>query len=166
MKTRELLSLEYWFKSFTPAKSDQFQISPAASPEIKHNTVWKIWVFMLLGWKIIKLPILTISVKGWENVLFQTLGLKGLMAPVHDRAETRYLLPWLANGAFFQVNLRALLYLLADDCVISCLVWYHPPYRVRLAPDSLQCGPEAHNRESLLGDFKPKPQTTAALRFP
>ena len=29
---------------FTP-KSDQFQISPAASPEILHHTVWRTWVF-------------------------------------------------------------------------------------------------------------------------
>ena len=30
---------------FTP-KSDQFQISPAASPEILHHTVWRTWLFI------------------------------------------------------------------------------------------------------------------------
>ena len=30
---------------FTP-KSDQFQISPAASPEIWHHTVWRTWLFI------------------------------------------------------------------------------------------------------------------------
>ena len=30
---------------FTP-KSDQFQISPAASPEILHYTVWRTWLFI------------------------------------------------------------------------------------------------------------------------
>ena len=61
---------------FTP-KSDQFQISPAGSPEILHHTVWRTWLFILLlpGWKI-ALPILTTSLKhfffkGWENLLFE-----------------------------------------------------------------------------------------------
>ena len=30
---------------FTP-KSDQYQISPAASPEILHHTVWITWLFI------------------------------------------------------------------------------------------------------------------------
>ena len=32
-------------KPFTP-KSDQCQISPAASPEILHHTVWRTWLFI------------------------------------------------------------------------------------------------------------------------
>ena len=32
------------FNPFTP-KSDQFQISPAASPEISHHTGWRTWFF-------------------------------------------------------------------------------------------------------------------------
>ena len=61
---------------FTP-KSDQFQISPAGSPDILHQTVWRTWLFILLlpRWKI-ALPILTTSLKhfffkGWENLLFE-----------------------------------------------------------------------------------------------
>ena len=33
------------FNPFTP-ESDQFQISPAASPEILHHTVWRTWLFI------------------------------------------------------------------------------------------------------------------------
>ena len=61
---------------FTP-KSDQFQISPAASPVIIHHIVWRIQLFIaLLRCKIIILPILTTSLiycslKGCENVLFE-----------------------------------------------------------------------------------------------
>ena len=33
------------FNPFTP-KSDQCQISPAASPEIYHHTVWRSWLFI------------------------------------------------------------------------------------------------------------------------
>ena len=61
---------------FTP-KSDQFQISPAASPVIIHHIVWRIQLFIaLLRCKIILLPILTTSLiycslKGCENVLFE-----------------------------------------------------------------------------------------------
>ena len=39
---------KYIFPTFNPftAKSDQFQISPAASPEILHHTVWRTWLFI------------------------------------------------------------------------------------------------------------------------
>ena len=65
-------------KDFNPftAKSDHFQISSAASPEILHQTVWRTWLFIsLLRWKMIILPILTTSLihfssKGWEQVPF------------------------------------------------------------------------------------------------
>ena len=40
-------------------ESDQFQISPAHSPEILHHTVWRTWLFILLRWKIITVQILT-----------------------------------------------------------------------------------------------------------
>ena len=33
----------FFISPFTP-KSDQFQISPAASPEILHHTVWRTWL--------------------------------------------------------------------------------------------------------------------------
>ena len=46
------------FNPFTP-KSDQFQVSPAASPEIRHHTVW--FLHSLLRWKMIILTILTTS---------------------------------------------------------------------------------------------------------
>ena len=37
--------------SFTP-KSDQFQISPVASPEIYHHTVWRTWLFIVCSHQI------------------------------------------------------------------------------------------------------------------
>ena len=64
------------FNPFTP-KSDQFQISPAASPVILHHILWRIQLFIaLLRCKIIILSILTTSLmycslKGCENVLFE-----------------------------------------------------------------------------------------------
>ena len=64
------------FNPFTP-KSDQFLISPAASPELLHNTVMENLAFHSLPrWKMIILPIFTtslihFSLKGWENVLFE-----------------------------------------------------------------------------------------------
>ena len=42
------------------ATDDQLQISPAASPEILHHTVWRTF-HSLLRWKMMILPILTIS---------------------------------------------------------------------------------------------------------
>ena len=70
--------MSVWSDLCTP-KSDQFQISPSASPEILHHTVWRTWLLtMLCGRKTIMLPILATSpihflLKSWENVLFKLL---------------------------------------------------------------------------------------------
>ena len=71
------------FNPFTP-KSDQCQISPAASPIIVHHTVWRTWLFIThsderwLHYQF-SLPHLYIfSLKGSENVLFESSGVKGL----------------------------------------------------------------------------------------
>ena len=61
---------------FTP-ESDQFQISPAASPEILHHTVWRTWLFIAYSderWLYYQfsLPHLYISLyEGWENALLE-----------------------------------------------------------------------------------------------
>ena len=61
---------------FTP-KSDQCQISPAASPEILHHTVWRTWLFTAYSderWLHYQfsLPHPYISLQeGWENALFE-----------------------------------------------------------------------------------------------
>ena len=61
---------------FTP-KSDQFQISSAASPVILHRTVWGIWLFIAYSderWLYYQfsLPQQYISLQeGWENVVFE-----------------------------------------------------------------------------------------------
>ena len=65
-ETRKLLEswpvLGIWgflrFNPFIP-KSDQYQISPAASPEILHHTVWITWLF--IAYSDERLPILTTS---------------------------------------------------------------------------------------------------------
>ena len=69
------LSLTHFtFNPFTP-KSDQFQISPAASPETLHHTAWRTWLFIACSDKRwlyyqFSLPHLYIfSLKGWENVV-------------------------------------------------------------------------------------------------
>ena len=51
--------------TFTP-KSDQFRISPAASPEITHHTVWRNVAFhSLLRWEIGGMSFLNLGVKGY-----------------------------------------------------------------------------------------------------
>ena len=57
-------------------KSDQSQISPAASPQIFHHSMKNLAFHSLLRQKMIILPILTtslihFSLQGWENVLFE-----------------------------------------------------------------------------------------------
>ena len=62
---------------FTP-KSDHFQISPAASPEILHHTVWRTWLVIAYSDKRwlyyqFSLPRNIHSIlKGWKNVLFDS----------------------------------------------------------------------------------------------
>ena len=69
-------TLSLWFNPFTP-KSDQCQISPAASPEIRHHTVWRTWLCTAYSdeWRLynhFSLPHLYISsLKGWENERFE-----------------------------------------------------------------------------------------------
>ena len=64
------------FNPFTPT-SDQFQSSPAASPEIQHQTAWRTWLFLAYPderWLYYQfsLPHLYIfSLKGRENVPFE-----------------------------------------------------------------------------------------------
>ena len=58
-------------------KSDQCQISPAASAGILHHAVWRTWLFrayppderLLYQFSLPHLYIL--ALKGWENVLFE-----------------------------------------------------------------------------------------------
>ena len=56
-------------------KSDQCQISPAASPEILHHTVWRTWLFTSYSdkrWQTTNSQHLTYRVllKGWENAQY------------------------------------------------------------------------------------------------
>ena len=61
---------------FTP-ESDQCLISPAASQEIWHHTVWRTWLFIAysddrwLYYKFLLPHSYFSSLKGWENVLFK-----------------------------------------------------------------------------------------------
>ena len=69
------------FNPFT-TKSDQFQISPAASPEISHS-MESLSFRSLLRWKMITPSTLTtspihFSLKDWENVRFELMGVEGL----------------------------------------------------------------------------------------
>ena len=58
-------------------KSDQYQISPAASPEILHHTVWRTWLFIAYSdarWLYYQLSlpsVIQFSLQGWENAVFE-----------------------------------------------------------------------------------------------
>ena len=64
------------FNPFTP-KNDRSKNSPAASPAIFHNTVWRIWLFMACSderWLYYQfsLPHVCICLwEDWENALFE-----------------------------------------------------------------------------------------------
>ena len=66
-------SLQEYLNPCTP-KSDQLQVSSAASPEILHDKVWRTIVYPDERWLYYQfsLPHLYVfSLKGWENVLFE-----------------------------------------------------------------------------------------------
>ena len=69
------VELNVWLNPFTP-ESDQCQISPAASQEIWHHTVWRIWLFIAYSderWLYYKFSLhhaYNCFLKGWENTLF------------------------------------------------------------------------------------------------
>ena len=68
------VAVGFWtaLNPFTP-KSDQCQISPAASPEIDNHTVWRTWRFIAYSderWWYDQFS-LHFSLKGWENVLIE-----------------------------------------------------------------------------------------------
>ena len=70
------------FNPFIP-KSDQFQISPAASPEILHHTVWRICLFIAYSderWSYYQFSLTRsyISLKNVGRMYFLNLGMKGL----------------------------------------------------------------------------------------
>ena len=73
---RDVLCFQAPINPFTP-KSDQFQISPAATPEIWHHTVWKTWLFIAHSdrrWLYYQFSLLhsyNCFLKGWENTLFE-----------------------------------------------------------------------------------------------
>ena len=58
-------------------KSDQYQISPAASPEILRHTVWRTWLSIayleakLLYYQFSLPSLIKLSLQGWENLLFE-----------------------------------------------------------------------------------------------
>ena len=69
-----ILSNKTFFNPFTP-KSDQSQLSPAASPAILHHTVWRTWLFIdysdgkWLRYQILATSLMHLSLKGWENAI-------------------------------------------------------------------------------------------------
>ena len=72
--------------TFSP-KSDQFQISPAASPEILHHTVWRTWLFMAYSderWLYYQfsLPHSYISLEKVGRMYLLSLRVKGLWSRV------------------------------------------------------------------------------------
>ena len=84
------------FNLFT-SKSDQFQISPAASPEILHHTVWRTWLCIAYSdgsderwlYSILRTSFIHLSFKGWENVLFE-LGSERVIFPTWIPSNGRH----------------------------------------------------------------------------
>ena len=64
----------YRWEQVRPRESEQFQISPAAPPEILHRTVWRTWLFIAysderwLCYQIVTTSLIRFSLKGWDNV--------------------------------------------------------------------------------------------------
>ena len=69
----------FWRGSFNPftPESDQCHISPTASREIWHHTVWRTWLFIAysdekwLCYKFLLHHPYSRFLKGWENTLFE-----------------------------------------------------------------------------------------------
>ena len=86
-------NIEEWishFNLFTP-KSDQFQISPAASPETLHHTVWRTWFFITYsdeGYYQFSLPHWCISLQKVGRMYILNLGVKGLNVHSNYRSHT------------------------------------------------------------------------------
>ena len=108
------------FSTFTP-KSDQDQISPAASPVILHHAVWRTWLFIAYSdWKMILVPVLTTSLihfswKGWENVLFE---LGSERVKLNNKNHTTRTFWTICFLAWFDVLLFANVI-----TVLSCFCW-------------------------------------------
>ena len=74
----KLASLDILQRDPNPStqERDQLQISPAASPEVLHHTVWRTWLFIAYsdGKRLhyqVPLHHFTHFSSGWENVLFE-----------------------------------------------------------------------------------------------
>ena len=84
---------------FTP-ESDQCQNSPAASQEIWHHTVWRIWLFIAYSderWLYYKFSLhhaCNCFLKGWENTLFELRSERVKLVHVHLCTE-QYLPQWV-----------------------------------------------------------------------
>ena len=96
-------------------KSDQYQISPAASPEILDHTVWRTWLFIAYSdarrlYYQFSLPsVIQFSLQGWENVLFQLGSERVKRSPFRDRTRRENCLsPEAAEVWWCQVNSRQL----------------------------------------------------------
>ena len=70
-------SLIRFYLTLSTPKSDHFQFSPAALPEIVHHTVWRTWFFIAysdkrwLYYQFITTLLMHLSSIDWENVPFE-----------------------------------------------------------------------------------------------
>ena len=77
IKHNDILCQSIESLTLSPPESDHFQISPAASPEIWHHTVWRTWLFIAYSdekWLYYKFSLhhsYNRFLKGWENTLFE-----------------------------------------------------------------------------------------------
>ena len=144
---------------FTP-KSDQFRISPSASQEILHHTVWRTWLFIAYSderWLYYQfsLPHLHVSPQeGWENVIFE-LGSERVKLPNNNYCtvvvtfpppETQRTNPCpfffliqfscllLQVLLIFIMSWRPLWQSLWVNRVLWCLAWALPPMQLTSPP--------------------------------
>ena len=86
-------------------KSDQVQISPAASPIIIHHTVWRTRLFIAYSdWKMIIVPILTSSLIHFSCTCW-AWGVKGLILTTTSTQVTWALFIWEKNEKIHYVRL-------------------------------------------------------------
>ena len=100
---------------FAP-KSDQCQISPAASPEILHQRVWRTGLFMANSNErrlYYQYPLRHLYIylwKVWENVPFlNSLVVKGLKSWLYGPSTSHAGFVWLFAGACFRAKRRSVL---------------------------------------------------------
>ena len=124
-------------------KSDQFQISSAALPEISHHILWRTF-HSLLRFEIITLPILATSLK---HSFFKRLGVKGLSTLFS--VINLYVNRLLFFGEFCVFRRRTTIGFKSNDTLDRCWrIFEHPKPRLNFPPSPLHNVDQTRNDHS------------------